>query len=285
MGKLKYLGVAVLIVLLMGAAVWLVTFMKSEEFVYKDNGMLHWIEMTSRNGKIKGTYHQKEIIDEIGEVPFIEEKKYSFTGKTTENGFELVLKSGGENRQFDASYSEGDLFFREHGKSDAKLFQSIRKKELDDYEKELQEELQVAIDESEEKFKSFIRTFFSELKSIYGYLYTAENGEYQLFVKIDEALLEGELSGSLLMMQQTGEKNNPYEEIRYELNGITDGHMLQFYTTVDGKSTKMKGNFHGDASSFDLSFWEANQKLTFNAVTKEQFKKNYDEFKAKVQGE
>ncbi|MBS4177712.1 hypothetical protein [Lederbergia citrea] len=130
-----------------------------------------------------------------------------------------------------------------------------------------------ALDRSEEKEKNRIRTFFSELNSVYGYLYTKENGKYQLFLEIDEALLQGELSGSLLMMADTGNKNNPYEETRYVLNGITDGHMVEFFTTVDGQKTKLEGNFIGATVGLNLSFWTTDQKLTFKAVTEEEFKK------------
>ncbi|MBS4201206.1 hypothetical protein KHA93_16330 [Bacillus sp. FJAT-49732] len=284
MVKLRFWGVAALIGLLIAMGIWLVTKdTKSEEFVYKDNGNLYWIELTSRKGEVKGTFHQQKLIDEVGKEPFIDDKEYTFTGETTEKGFEFRVSDDTENMKFDAWYSEENLFVQEQSESEATLFLSATEEKLDEYEKELQQELQIAIDQSEEKFNNFIRTFFSELRSIYGFLYSTENGNYQLFVKIDEALLEGELSGSLLKVEDTGDENNPLEEATYELNGITDGHILKFYTTVDGQKTKIEGNFHKDASSFDLSFWKTNQKLTFHAVTEEEYKKSYEEFKTKVE--
>jgi len=140
-----------------------------------------------------------------------------------------------------------------------------------------------ALDQSEEKENTRLKTFFSELKSVYGYLYSTENGKFQLFIKIDEALLQGELAGSLLIMEvDTEDKNNPYEERRYVLNGITDGHMVKFITTVDGKKATLEGHFIKGATSFDLSFWKTDEKLVFNAVTEEEFKQSYEEFKTKV---
>ena len=124
-----------------------------------------------------------------------------------------------------------------------------------------------SLDRSEEIEKARLNNFFTELDRIYGYLYTSEDESIQLFIKIDEALHQGELTGSLLMMVNT----DPYEETSYVLNGITDGLMVQFFTSVDGKETKLEGNFHEDALSFDLSFWTTDIKLPFNAVTEEEF--------------
>ena len=63
-------------------------------------------------------------------------------------------------------------------------------------------------------------------------------------------------------------------ETRYALNGVTDGNMVRFFTTVDGKTTKLEGHFHDGAIGFDLSFWSSVQKLTFRAVTEEEFKQS-----------
>ena len=90
------------------------------------------------------------------------------------------------------------------------------------------------VDRSEEIEKNRLNKFFSELETIYGYFYSADDESLQLFIKIDEALLEGELTGSLFMMADTGS----YEETSYVLNGITDGLMVQFFTIVDEKDTK-----------------------------------------------
>jgi len=284
MNKSKFWGVATLIGLLMGAGIWFaLNANKSEEFVYSEKGKLYWLELESRTGKVYGTFHQQELIDEIGKEPFIEEKDFPLTGEKTEKGYNFSVDDGEEIKKFYAKFSKKNLVVQEQGENDVKLFESATEKSLEQHKKELKQELQIAIDQSEEKFKDFLRTFFSELRNVYGYLSSSENEKYQLFLKIDEALLEGELSGSLLMMVDTGNEKSPYREDKYELNGITDGHMLKLYTTVDGQETKLEGNFHEDASSFDLSFWATEQKLTYRAVTKEEFEKSYEEFKKKVQ--
>ncbi|WP_433957221.1 hypothetical protein [Cytobacillus horneckiae] len=81
------------------------------------------------------------------------------------------------------------------------------------------------------------------------------------------------------MMTNKGRGNNLYEETSYDLNGITDGLMVELFTTVDGKKTKLEGNFHEGATGFDLSFWTTNEKLPFYAVTEEEFNNIYEKFK------
>ena len=200
----------------------------------------------------------------------MEEKKYPLTGEATEKGYQFRVNNDGEIMTFEARFSGANLLVQKQGEKDNKLYKAVDEEELDKYVKAIQQELQIAIDQSEEKENDRLNKFFSELDSIYGYLYSAEDGSFQLFLKIDEAYHQGELEGSLIMMV-----DNPYEEVWYELNGITDGLMVEFFTTVDGKETKLKGNFHEDATSFDLSFWTTDEKLSFHAVTEKEFKQSY----------
>ncbi|MFD2446915.1 hypothetical protein ACFSO7_23520 [Bacillus sp. CGMCC 1.16607] len=164
-----------------------------------------------------------------------------------------------------------------------------REKDFNYYNPVDQEELDGYVESllnyhTEEIENNRLRKFFNDLRKVYGYLHTSDDGSYQFFIKIDEVLLDGGgLTGSLLMMADTENKNNPYEETRYVLNGGTDGHMVEFFTTVNGKKTKLKGNFHESATGFDLSFWATNRKLLFHAVTEEEYKQKYEEFKTKAQ--
>lgn len=126
-------------------------------------------------------------------------------------------------------------------------------------------------DHSEQIEKERINQFFTELNSIYGYIYTSKDGSLQLFLKINQALREGELMGTLYVMERNESAEEPYKETKYELNGITDGRMLEFYTTVDGETVKLEGNFHEDAKSFELSLWMAEMKVLFQAITEEEY--------------
>ncbi|HYK73319.1 MAG TPA: hypothetical protein VEV44_09395, partial [Pseudoneobacillus sp.] len=250
---------------------------KSAAFVYSDNGTLHWFELTSRKGKVEGKFHQHKITGEIRKEMLIEREEYPLTGKKTEKGYEFKVNNSGEIMAYDARFSGPFLSVQKKGEKESKLYNPVNQKELDGYIESLRSY------HAEEIEKRRLEKFFNDLHSVYGYLYSEENGSFQLFVKIDEALFGGELSGSLLMMADTGDKNIPYKETRYGLNGVTDGQMVRLYTTVDGKETKLEGDFLDGAAGFNASFWMTDQKLTFRSVTEEEYKQNYEEFKAKAQ--
>jgi hypothetical protein len=59
--------------------------------------------------------------------------------------------------------------------------------------------------------------------------------------------------------------------------------MLEFFTTVNGKTVKLEGDFHEGAAGFDVTFWKTDEKLSFHAVTKEEFHESYKKFKIKAQ--
>jgi hypothetical protein len=282
---LKYWGLAAIIGLLISLVFWwaiigvkdrMVPLNKSDAFVYSDNRTLYWFELSSRRGQVEGKLHQQKFIEEVGKTPFMIDEKYLLTGKTTEKGYEFKVNIGGEIMTFDAWFSGPHLLVQKQGEKDYKYYNPVDQEELDEYVKALK------LYDSEQKEKNRLKNFFSNLDSVYGYLYSTEKGPFQLFVKIDEALLEGELTGSLLLMTHTGDKNSTNNETRYVLNGVTDGLMVEFFTTVEGKNTKLEGTFHQGATGFDLSFWTTNQKLSFHAVTEEEFKQNYEEFKTKA---
>lgn len=276
MKKLKYWGAAAVIGLLIGTAFWWATskvkdlkdpLNKSDAFVYSDNGILHWFELNSRRGKVTGKLHQQRFIEKAGKSPFKEEKIYSLTGETTEKGYKFKVNNDGKITTYEAWFSGPHLSVQKQGEKDIRLYNPVNHKELDGYIKALKDY------HAEENENKRIRNFFSDLRSVYGYLYTAQDNSFQLFVKIDEALLEGELTGFLLIMDDKG------KESKFVLNGVTDGRLVKFYTTVDGKTTKLVGNFHEGATGFNLSFWTTDQKLSFHAVTEEEYKQSYKEFK------
>lgn len=277
--------------MLIGMAAWLAVssagdrkdpLNKAEAFAYKENGMLYWFELNSRSGKVTGKQHLMKVIEEVGGPPFLEEKHFSIRGEETGKWYELKVNHDGKTRKYSAWFSGPKLLIQEQGEKAPKVYKAAEKKEIEEYVKEIQREYDKAVYHSEEKEKTRLRNFFSDLNQIYGFLYSAEDGSYQLFVKIDEALLQGEVAGSLLMMAKTGNPGNPYEETKYAFNGITDGQILELYTMVDGKQTMLKGNFHGGAFAFDSSFWMAENKLPFMAVTEAQYKQSYTEFQEKA---
>lgn len=276
MKKLKYWGVAAVIGVLIGAAFWWVPskvnelkdpLNKSNAYVFSDNGILYWFELNSKRGKIEGKLHQQRLIETAGKTPTMEENIYPLTGGTTKERYFFKAKYGTEMMRFAAWFTGPHLSVQKQGEKDSKLYNPVNWVELDSYVKALQDY------HMEERENNQRREFFTALRNVYGYLYSASDSSFQLFVKIDEALLEGELTGSLLMIDDEG------KETRHALNGVTDGHMLRLFTTVDGQTTKLEGIFHEGATEFDLSFWMTDQMLTFHAVTEEEFIQSYEEMK------
>lgn len=295
MKRLRSLGVVGVIVLIIGAVCWWIivegkekrnALNKADVFVHYENGKLYWFKVHSRKGKVEGIRYQQEIKEERDNKPFIEEKELPLTGKITGEGFTFELV--GNKEIYDAKFAGDNLLVQKEGEASPTLYKAVTLEELDTNVKKIQDEFQLVLDQSEQKFKERLHQFFTELKSVYGYLYTSEDGALQVFLRIDEALLQGELSGSLLMMVNTGNRKQLYKESRYEWSGITDGFMVELFTTVDGKQTKLEGGFqeteNGLAGELDLTFWTTDQKLTFHAVTENQFTKCYKEFKANTRG-
>lgn len=248
----------------------------AEFFVFHDQGELLWFELTILEDNIEGSLHHQKIIEEPGQVPVLEEKTYPIVGKVHEYGYEIIVNNGEEKTIYNAKKSNGNLFVQLQGNSEGELYKVASEQEIQESINELHEEFDYVMYHAEHKENERIRKFFDELQSAYGFLYTEEDQAFQLFIRIEEALLEGEVSGSLLMVTK---KDDSFAEATYEWNGITDGLMIRMYTTVNGEETKLEGNFYGDGFSFDLSFWGSKNKVFFHAVTEDEYKKHSEEFK------
>ncbi|MFC4620405.1 hypothetical protein ACFO4N_17025 [Camelliibacillus cellulosilyticus] len=293
MHKFIYWGAGALIVLLIGVAIWWSAsamedrknpLNKPDAFVYSEKGGLYWFELTSQRGKVKGQLHEQKIIELGGNAPIIKEKKYPLTGKKTEKGYVFKVKDGRKIITYNVRLSGVNLSVQKQGDKGAKLYKAASKKALNEDVKALQNELQIALnklEEMEQKENERIDKFFTELNRVYGYLYTAEDNSFQVFMKFEEAVREGDFSGYFLVM--THHKNKPYEETKYKVTGITDGNMIEAFTTVKGIEAKLKGHFHGSVKNFDLSFWTTEKQLVFHAVTEDEFTQRYQAFKAKAQ--
>lgn len=273
MRKFKHWRIVAVMLLLVGLALWWfaseikerqVLLNQFDAFVYDDNDVLSWFELTSLNGKVKGEYHQQKIK---------EKETFSVTGKETEEGFELKVDKHGDVLIFDIKPSKSNLLVQKRGEKSSHLYRGVSREELAT-SVEANREYNTEYDE-----KIRWKQFTVALKRNYGYLYAEKNGTYQLFLKVDEVLFGGELSGSLFVMNANGDSHKPYKETRYVMNGITDGNMVEFFPTVNGKSTKLGGHFLKDATGLDLLFWITGEQLRFHAVTEKEFKQSYEKFK------
>lgn len=286
MGRNRWV-IAIVVGVLVGVGIWWATIYakdrkdplnQSEAFVNSEGDTLSWFDLKSSNGKVTGELLQQKVVEEIGDPPVMEEKSSPLTGEVTGRGYSLTISKGAQKRTVYAWFSKGTLYVQGQGEKDSSSYKAVHQDELKDIMQAKREEFEYLLYHSEEKEKNRIREFFSDLRSVYGYLSSTEDESALLFLKIDEALLEGELSGSLLVKEKAGNGNNAYNETEYEVNGITDGQIIKLYTKVEGKETKLEGHFLEGAASFDLSNWMSNEKLVFQAVTEEAYKQRSKEF-------
>jgi hypothetical protein len=241
-----------------------------DAYVFTDNGMIHYFEINSRYGKVNGKLHELTLVEVSGTPPFIKEEEYRIKGKKTGKGYEFKVNMRGENISFDAYFTGPHLSVKKQGEKDRILYNPVDREELETYVDAL------LVYYEEEKEKNSRKKFFDDLKSIYGYMYSSEDGSYHLLLKIDEALQHGgEITGSLLMLTSAGDKNKPYQESKFVWNGITDGKIIELFTIVDGKEIKLEGSFLDSTASFDLSFWMNDEKIVFNEVSEKEFMRIY----------
>lgn len=268
MRNLKYLGVPIVVLLILGITIHnLIIYVKDKKeplnnyyaFVYPDNAKVKWFELKSRNGKIQGEYHEKSIGKDNGKKQPLKEKIYPVVGKVTRNGYEFNVKQNENYNRYSAKFVGPHLSIRKKTDKENKLYNSVNQKELNNYIEALKDYYK------EENEQKQIREFFSKLRNVYGYLHSDINDKMKLFIKIDEALLEGELTGSLTIIDKEG------KETKYNFNGITDGNKLRFYTKVNNKETKLEGKFYNGVERFDLTYWETNKKMMFRSITEKEF--------------
>ncbi|WP_010098897.1 hypothetical protein [Ornithinibacillus scapharcae] len=260
---------------------WLLPEKQEEEavYLYRERGHLTWLELTSQHDKVNGKLYQKKVVEEVGQVPYMEENEFTLAGEETEAGYTFTLKQDKKTIEVKANLVDSKLSLDIPGEEGSKQLRLVTIEELTEQQEAIQADLDDALYHMEKKEKDRIAKFVSDFTSVYGYLYAEDNKPYQLFLRIDEALLQGEVTAELLLMERTEDENQPYKETRYPMNGISDGLILKLYTDVDGVSTLLEGRFHDSVESFDLSFWLTDEKLLFREVTEEEFNQKYDEFK------
>ncbi len=246
-----------------------------DAFVLQEDGALSWFTLKKESKKINGTYHQRFINDDTNQPAFIDEQKYKVTGKETDNGYELSLE-GKERKTLEAWISGKDLSVKRAGQPVA-LYKSASESELEKHQAVLEEELEAFLYDYEYKEQQRIKAFFDLLRSKYGYIHIEEDRSLMIFIQFHEALYEGELSGSMLVLNKSG---SALQEEEYEINGITNGKSLTLFAPVDGKSVKLEGEFSDNLKNIRLSFWLTREKLEFHEADREELKRLLEEERA-----
>ncbi|MDG3044908.1 hypothetical protein OE903_17270 [Bacillus sp. B6(2022)] len=86
------------------------------------------------------------------------------------------------------------------------------------------------MDDTENRFHDYVRNFIKKVTGAYGYLYTAEDGSYQLFLKVKRMYMQSEWAGSFLMRKVPGDGGEPYKETKHTAGGVSDGIMFDLST-------------------------------------------------------
>ncbi|MFE5470329.1 hypothetical protein [Bacillus safensis] len=295
MNRSKIWIVAILAVLIMGAVSWIAyqanakksVLNQSYAFAYKTKNHVNWFKVTERKGKVTG--HLNETILEENPKrhfdPNLFINKYKLTGKTIENGYEFQVKQGKETVTYKVHPAEKHLSVKKQGEKQSITYKAVDQNKLRAVQKDIHDRYDELMDDSENRFYDYVRNFIKKVTGTYGYLYTAEDGSYQLFLQVKRMHIESEWSGSFLMRTVPGDSGETYKETKYEARGISDGMMFDLvtYPGIGTENDFIVGETDRDAASIKLPFKMAGGTIEFKAVTKEEYQEQTEAFKKQAE--
>ncbi|MGG1861624.1 hypothetical protein ABEP22_13965 [Bacillus safensis] len=293
MNRSKIWIVAILAVLIMGAVSWIAyqanakksVLNQSYAFAYKTKNHVNWFKVTEKKGKVTG--HLNETILEESPKrhfdPNLFINKYKLTGKTIENGYEFQVKQGKETVTYEVHPAEKDLSVRKQGEKQSITYKAVDQTKLRAVQKDIHDRYEELMEDTENRFHDYVRNFIKKVTGTYGYLYTSEDGSYQLFLKVKRMHIESEWSGSFLMRTVPGDSSETYKETKYEARGISDGKMFDLVTYPGIENDFIVGETDRDATSIKLPFKMAGGTIEFKAVTKEEYQEQTEAFKKQAE--
>lgn len=295
MNRSKIWIVAILAVLIMGAVSWIAyqanakksVLNQSYAFAYKTKDHVNWFKVTEKKGKVTG--HLNETILEENPKrhfdPNLFINKYKLTGKTIENGYEFQVKQGKETVTYEVHPVEKDLSVKKQGEKQSITYKAVDQTKLRAVQKDIHDRYDELMDDTENRFYDYVRNFIKKVTGTYGYLYTSEDGSYQLFLQVKLMHIESEWSGSFLMRTVPGDSSETYKETKYEARGISDGMMFDLvtYPGIGTENDFIVGETDRDATSIKLPFKMAGGTIEFKAVTKEEYQEQTEAFKKQAE--
>ncbi|MEM5029986.1 hypothetical protein WKH33_13380 [Priestia sp. WB3] len=253
-------------------------------FAYKTNDRVNWFKVTERNGKVTG--HLNETILEENPKshydPNIFINKYQLTGKSIENGYEFHVKQGKEMVTYEVHLAEKDLSVKKQGEKQSITYKAVDQKKLRAVQQDIHDRYEKLMDDTENRFHDYVRNFIKKVTGAYGYLYTAEDGSYQLFLKVKRMYMQSEWAGSFLMRKVPGDGGEPYKETKHTAGGVSDGMMFDLSTYPAIEKGFILGETDRDATSIKFPFKMAGGTIEFKAVTKEEYQEQTEAFKKKA---
>ncbi|MEH7227105.1 hypothetical protein V7069_01430 [Bacillus safensis] len=296
MGKSKIWIVAVMTVLVIGAVSWAAyqaigkksALNQSYAFAHKTKEGVNWFKVTERKGKVTGHLNET-ILEESPEMhydPNLFKHKYQLIGKAVENGYEFQVKQGKDVVMYEVHFSGKDLSVIKQGENKSITYKAVDQKKLNAYQKVIQDRYDELIDDSETRFYDYLRDYIKKVTSAYGYLYTAEDGLYQLFLQVKQMHIESEWEGSLLMRTVPGDNGEPYKETKHEAGGVSDGIMFDISTypqIEENKKGYIVGSTNRGAKSIKLPLKMAGGTVELKPVTKQEYQKQFEAFKKQAE--
>lgn len=125
--------------------------------------------------------------------------KYKLTGKTIDNGYEFQVKQGKKTVIYEVHLAEKDLSVRKQGEKQSITYKAVDQTKLRAVQKDIHDRYEELMEDTENRFHDYVRNFIKKVTGAYGYLYTAEDGSYQLFLKVKRMYMQSEWAGSFLM--------------------------------------------------------------------------------------
>lgn len=240
MNRSKIWIVAILAVIVIVAVSWIAyqanakksVLNNSYAFVYKTKDQVNWFKVTERKGKVTG-YLNETILEENPKRHFDPNlfiNKYKLTGKTVENGYEFQVKQGKETITYKVHLDEKDLSVKKQGEKQSITYKAVDQTKLRAVQKDIHDRYDELMEDSENRFHDYVRNFIKKVTGAYGYLYTAEDGSYQLFLKVKRMYMQSEWAGSFLMRTVPGDGGEPYKETKHTAGGVSDGIMFDLST-------------------------------------------------------
>ncbi|KAB3542555.1 hypothetical protein NSS76_18795 [Bacillus sp. FSL R5-0654] len=254
-------------------------------FVYKTKDQVNWFKVTERKGKVTG-YLNETILEENPKRHFDPNlfiNKYKLTGKTVENGYEFQVKQEKETITYKVHLDEKDLSVKKQGEKQSITYKAVDQTKLRAVQKDIHDRYDELMEDSENRFHDYVRNFIKKVTGAYGYLYTAEDGSYQLFLKVKRMYMQSEWAGSFLMRTVPGDGGEPYKETKHTAGGVSDGIMFDLSTYPAIEKGFTLGETDRDATSIKFPFKMAGGTIEFKAVTKEEYQEQTEAFKKQAE--
>ncbi|MDM5165067.1 hypothetical protein INQ56_18765 [Bacillus altitudinis] len=292
MSKSKIWIMSIVAVLLIGGGGWIAYQAIAKKsglnhpyaFAYKTHDRVNWFKVTERNGKVTG--HLNETILEENPKrhydPNLFINKYQLTGKSIENGYEFYVKQGKETVTYEVHLAEKDLSVKKQGEKHSITYKAVDQKNLRAVQQDIHTRYEKLMDDTENRFHDYVRNFIKKVTGAYGYLYTAEDGSYQLFLKVKRMYMQSEWAGSFLMRKAPGDGGEPYKETKHTAGGVSDGMMFDLSTYPAIEKGFILGETDRDATYIKFPFKMAGGTIEFKAVTKEEYQEQTEAFKKKA---